>query len=251
MTIAQQVQFLKVYSLLLTGLIVWLGWRVLTPNQKPDSPLTELTVERINIVEPNGQLKMVLSNRHRQHPGLINGQPVPSRQREAGLLFFNSSGDECGGLVYDGTPSQAGMALSMDQFRGDQLLQVQYDEEATSQGSLKSYGLKLWDRPESPNLAQQQILVDSLKRMLNPAEFRQAMSRLKAAGRFGQDRLFVGRTKQREVGLFIHDAQGRPRIKLYVDATNQAKLEVLDQEGHIDPLVSTGISSSRGRTNSP
>lgn len=236
MTLTQQVQLLKVYSLLLTGFVSWLGWRILLPDHKPHPSPAELTVERINIVEPDGRLKMVLSNQHRQHPGLINGKPVPSRQREAGLLFFNSSGDECGGLIYDGTPQQADMVLSMDQFRGDQLLQVQYEAEATPQGLLKSYGLKLWDRPEKPDLAQQQILVDSLKKTLNQAGFQRAMSRLRAAGFFGRDRLFVGRTKQQEVGLFIDDKQGRARIKLYVDATNQAKLELLDQIGHVHQL---------------
>ena len=49
-----------------------------------------------------GDLRMVISNEHRQHPGIMNGEKLPDRERSSGIIFFNSSGDECGGLVYDG-----------------------------------------------------------------------------------------------------------------------------------------------------
>jgi hypothetical protein len=59
----------------------------------------EINVKRINIIENDGTIRMVLSNKERQHPGRIDGKDIDEREREAGLLFFNDEGDECGGCV--------------------------------------------------------------------------------------------------------------------------------------------------------
>lgn len=61
-------------------------------------------------------------------------------------LFFNSSGDECGGLVYDGNEKDAGMVLSVDKFRDDQIMQLQYMENTKNYD--RKYGLQIWDYPK-------------------------------------------------------------------------------------------------------
>src|SRR5690349_1064712 len=105
----------------------------------------EINAERINIVESDGTLKMVISNKERQHPGLSNFKPLPARERAAGIIFFNSSGDECGGLTYEGNEKEAGFGFSTDQFRNDQIMQFQYDQIGIGDSVKRSYGLKLWD----------------------------------------------------------------------------------------------------------
>ena len=98
------VRFLKFYSGFLSlALITTILY--LIPFSKNKS-FEEIDVERINIVEGNGDLKLVISNSERQHSGIINGKPLPKRQRKAGLIFFNSMGDECGGLIYDGNDKE-------------------------------------------------------------------------------------------------------------------------------------------------
>src|SRR5687767_1962305 len=65
---------------------------------------SEIDVERINIREPNGTLRMVISNTART-PGIIwRGveRPHPSGRRSAGMLFFNEEGTENGGLSFGG-----------------------------------------------------------------------------------------------------------------------------------------------------
>jgi hypothetical protein len=58
---------------------------------------TDINVERINVVEPDGRLKLVISNAARQTPGHIGGQVIPfERPDKAGLVFFSDNGDEVG-----------------------------------------------------------------------------------------------------------------------------------------------------------
>src|SRR6202166_1528966 len=64
---------------------------------------TELDVQRINVREPDGTLRMTISN-SATAPGLIfkgKEHPFPNRQA-AGILFFNDEGTETGGLLFGG-----------------------------------------------------------------------------------------------------------------------------------------------------
>lgn len=67
----KEIQLLKIYTVLLTVifLVLVMSSFVTNSNQKFD----QIDVERINIVESDGQLKMVISNKARQHPGIVNG----------------------------------------------------------------------------------------------------------------------------------------------------------------------------------
>ncbi len=59
-----------------------------------NATFTSIDVERINLREPDGTLRMVLSNRA-AFPGLIHKgkeRPHPGRTHAAGLLFFNDQG---------------------------------------------------------------------------------------------------------------------------------------------------------------
>ena len=97
----------------------------------------EITVGRIDIVEPDGTKRLILSNRS-QYPGsFVEGKEIarPDRRDVAGLLFINDEGTENGGLVYDGTKKTDGtvnadLSLTFDRFRQDQALQLShYDDQ--------------------------------------------------------------------------------------------------------------------------
>ena len=91
---------LKFYSITITGILTFfliLSFKPIPEQQR----FEEISVERINIVEPDGSLKMVISNQHRQHPGIANGKIIERETpRPPGMLFFNQIGDEMGGLVF-------------------------------------------------------------------------------------------------------------------------------------------------------
>src|SRR5579872_4446681 len=173
----KQVTALKYYlaflSLLVVGLISFISLREGTNRFK------ELTAERINIVESDNKLRMVISNQKRQHPGIMDGKVMAQREREAGMIFFNTDGDECGGLVFEGNKGGGGMAYSVDQYRNDQVMQLQYQEDTSKQQRLRGYGLKLWDRSDDFTLGDLIRLDDSLKRLNDTSVFRTVYGKLK------------------------------------------------------------------------
>lgn len=231
----KQVRFLRYYTLTIT--VVFAGLLVMAFNRdSTHEKFKEIDVERINIVEKSGKLKLVISNAERQHPGIIDGKVLPKRERPAGMIFFNETGDECGGLVYDGTKKSAGMVFSVDQYSNDQIMQLQYSEEENGAQKSRSYGLKLWDRPDGYTAGRLMSDVDSVKRLKDDARMQQFINSLNEQGLLGKERLFVGKTLKEDVGLFIRDDKGRPRIKIFVDKDGKGNIQFLDTLGKQVPF---------------
>ena len=88
----KEVRFLKAYAVVATlvGAVF-----VLTAFTSGKQKFEEIDVERINVVEKDGSLKMVISNKERQHPGVMDGKTISriGRSRPPGILFFNGIGD--------------------------------------------------------------------------------------------------------------------------------------------------------------
>lgn len=228
---SKTLRFFKIYSIFLTAAItvlVILSFK----NGKPH--FEEIDVERINVVEKNGDLKMVISNQERQHPGAMNGKTFPKRDREAGIIFFNSQGDECGGLVYDGNAKEAGMVYSIDKYKDDQIMQIQYEENTESKA--RKYGLQLWDYGKENAIEERGERFKQLQQLKNDSLMKAGITELKKEGLLPNERLFVGKTFNNEVGLFIKDKNGIPRIKVYVNKDNEPKIEFLDTAGNQVPL---------------
>ncbi|MBN1990577.1 MAG: hypothetical protein JW783_14330 [Bacteroidales bacterium] len=225
----KQITFLMVYSGMLTvALILTIAWVIV---KDPDTQFNEITVERINVVESNGDLKLVISNSQRQHSGIINGKALPQRDRQPGLIFFNAVGDECGGLVYDGNDNEAGLVLSVDQFRDDQVMQLRYVED--TKRKTRTYGLQFWEYPKENTYDQREQAFEAVKAISDKNEQREAILKMKAQGLLPEDRMFVGKKMNSDVGLFINDSTGRPRIRIYVDSENSPRIEILDEAGNI------------------
>ena len=71
----REVRFLKAYVVggtLLGVVLVLTAFTLQSTRQK----FGEIDVERINIVEKDGKLRMVISNEERQHPGIVNGKII-------------------------------------------------------------------------------------------------------------------------------------------------------------------------------
>ncbi|WP_250255318.1 hypothetical protein [Chryseobacterium sp. Marseille-Q3244] len=227
----KEVRMLKIYAASLTVVCVLLFILAFKANPSVER-FKEIDVERINIVEKDGTLKMVISNKERQHPGMVNHKNMNQRERDAGLIFFNSLGDECGGLVYDADEKGSGMVYSIDQRNTDQIMQLQYLEE-TGKDKKRVYGLKLWDRPDDFPLEAIIKFEDSLKKLNDPVASKKAYAMLREQGRLTNERFFAGKTANGDVGVFIRDTKGKVRLKLYVDKNNQTHIENLDENGNL------------------
>src|SRR5215469_6845215 len=89
------------YSLLATAV---LGALLLTGAASPGTQvLGQIRVQRIDIVEPDGTLRMVISNKARLPGVIVKGREQPPEDRpQAGMLFYNDEGSENGGLIFGG-----------------------------------------------------------------------------------------------------------------------------------------------------
>jgi len=193
----------------------------------------QITAERIDIVEPDGKIRMAISNRQSQHPGTIDGKQLPKRDRPAGMIFFNDDGNECGGLVYDGDKKSASMTYSIDQYKNDQIMQLQYSQENNGTQLQRSYGLKLWDKYDDFPSSKVMAYIDSLDKLNDAVAYKAGIEKLNASGRVTKERLFVGKNADGDVGLFLSDANGKPKLRIYINKQNQPVVETLDDKGSV------------------
>ena len=81
--------FLSVYAGLLT--LIFIGGSVYG-NEKRTNTADEITVQRINIVEPDGTPRLIISN-HAKLPGvMVHSKEKPLDRSQAGLIFLNDEG---------------------------------------------------------------------------------------------------------------------------------------------------------------
>jgi hypothetical protein len=239
-TIRREIRMLKAWAMAAT--LGWLavGMLALAPEGEPagERPhFEEIDVERINIVEADGQLRMVISNRERQHPGEVDGRTLPRPGgRPPGIIFFNHQGNESGGLIFDANGEDTGhfVSLTMDKSRNDQTIGMQHLE-----GDDGSYfaGLRIWNRPNSSIID----LVDEIERiraMEDEAAQEAAFQALRDAGELGAQRIVVGKMRNDAAVLSMSDAAGRERVRLTVEADGASRMEFLDGDGvvtHVFP----------------
>jgi hypothetical protein len=202
-----------------------------------------IDVQRINVREADGTLRMVLASRDR-FPGLLwHGQekPHPGRTDVAGLVFMNDEGTENGGLVFSGSKQNGKIDgsghLSFDQYEQDQVVTLEQTEEAGQRAA----GLTIADRPDAPLDLGAVRQLDSLSAAARAARLQQ----MRDGGEFGYRRLFVGKNEAQDSLVALRDAKGRVRLRLRVAASGAAAIEFLDEAGKIvktDTPTASGAS---------
>jgi hypothetical protein len=75
--------------------------------------------------------------------------------------------------------------------------------------------------------------VDSLKNLKDSAAYNAGIKKLQQPGVITAERLFVGKNNKGEVGLFLRDDKGKPRLKIYINSQNQPVIETLDDKGEV------------------
>src|SRR4051794_15530252 len=103
-TLRRDVRWLKMYALCSTAAFAVLALAAFArPAAAPKTKFEEIDVERINVVEKDGKLRLVISNRDRSPGPIAYGKPFgyPGGTRP-GMIFFNDEGSENGGLTFNG-----------------------------------------------------------------------------------------------------------------------------------------------------
>ena len=207
-------------------------------NQK----FTEIDVERINIVEKDGTVKMVITNTDRFPNGktkINNRLTNVDRKKRSGMLFFNEDGIECGGFIYDGQKKEnghsAGLSLTYDQYDGDQVMQLITQDVQKGNERYVSSTLAFNDRPSKESQQKTQEIMEELKMLQqkDPKAMEQKLADYEKQGLIGGvPRIMLGKSRSQNNGLFLFDDKGKPKAMFYVDKNNKAKLDFYDDNGH-------------------
>jgi len=230
--------FLRLYVVVSSLALVFLTTAALRQAGKPQS-LGEITVERINVVDANGTLRLVIANKDRMHPGVMDGKVIDRPRPVAGLLFFNDEGDEVGGLTITGQVRdgvrRANAGLMFDQLKQDQTIGLTYSEG----NGQRTAGLQVWDRSDKP-LSELIEQLNAANRIADATEREAAVRRIREAAPAGPRRVFVGKTADRTASVSLADAAGKPRLTLTVDAAGNPRIEFLDENGKIVDRIPQG-----------
>ena len=164
---------------------------------RPGRTFDEITVQRINLAEPDGTLRMVISDKARLPGVIIKGKELPKLDRpQAGMLFYNDEGSENGGLIFGGRKNEkgevvdAGGSLSFDKYGASEVVQLAgVDDDAN-----RFAGLSISDI---------------------------------------QRRVWIGRRDDGIASVSLMDAGGRRRIALEVPASGEPSLRFFDDKGQV------------------
>jgi hypothetical protein len=233
-SLRRQLWVMRAYMIVVSLALVVLATAAFRQPASPPPPqnLGEITVERINLVDKDGTLRMVIADKDRMHPGVLDGKIIERARPVAGIIFFNDEGDEVGGLTYSGRvangqrAAQAG--ITFDQLKQDQTIGLRYSE---SNGQ-RTAALEIWDRSDRP-LSE---LIDALSvanRLTDPAQREAAVRAARAGAPPAPRRVFVGKNADKAATMVLADANGKPRLTLTVDATGNPRIESLDENGKV------------------
>jgi hypothetical protein len=195
-------KFLLIYSVALStifGVVLLTG--AVTPKA---TKFDEITVHRINVVEPDGTLRMVISD-HAQLPGVMihgNERERSSDRSQAGMLFYNDEGSENGGLIFGGHRNakgevvDSGGSLSFDKYEANQIVQLAGVDDKEDRFA----GLIVTDSPATGD---------------------------------SRRRVWVGRDESGSAAVTLMDATGKKRIAIEVAPDGTPSISFLDANGKV------------------
>ena len=194
-------RYLSLYAAVLSTVIATTAFTG-AANTKANGAFDELTVRRINVVEPNGVLRMVISD-HAKLPGIIvRGKERSFARPQAGMLFYNDDGSETGGLIFGGRKNDkgevvdAGGSLSFDRYEANQIVQLIGVDDKEDRFA----GLVVSDSPTGTEVHR---------------------------------RAWIGRNDDGTASLELRDAKGKRRLVMQVSAEGAAKVQFLDEKGAV------------------
>jgi hypothetical protein len=225
-------RFLAVYSGVLT--LVFVVTVLYSFAAMKDPHFGIITARRMNIVEPDGTVRLTISNRADFPGGWIHKKesPRPDRRDAAGMLFMSEEGTEQGGFIWgagqmpDGTIENHGH-FSLDQYEENQIFALDTGQE----GKDKFSRITISDQGDYP-IEEKRKAEDRIGKL--PAEKQDdAWAEFFAAHRHDVKRMVLGRGPDGSVGLSLCDSDGKGRIWLGVQADGKAVLQFLDDSGKV------------------
>jgi hypothetical protein len=196
-----------------------------------------IDVERINVLEKNGRVRLVISNKSRSPAPMERGVEYGYQPgNRAGLTFYNEEGTEQGGITYTGERDSAGnyMAvggLSFDQYEQDQTVALQYFD----QNGRRRAGLAINDYPVGLSGLQLYRRYQRIQAVKDSAAKADSMKIFETLT--GSQRLYAGRARNGSSLVSLSDPSGRVRLRLSVDTLGVPKIEFLSAGGDVTKTI--------------
>ena len=229
--IEKELRFLKIYAGVTTlcCAIFFLTAFSVGKNAKFD----EIDVKRINVKDDDGKLRMVISNKDRQHFGISDGKPIERKNGRPtpGIIFFNHLGDEMGGLIVgeNGGKGHFG-SFTFDKVKGDQTMGFRHLEG--DDGKYES-GLAIWQQPNIPASVLEPKYA-AIEKITDKDARREAIEKMRNAGELMTTRLFIGKNRDDDASVLrMSDIKGKTRIEMSVEPNGNPKLNFLDETGKV------------------
>jgi hypothetical protein len=197
-----------------------------------------IDVERINVVEKNGQVRLVISNLARSPAPMERGVAFGYQPgNRAGMIFYNEEGTEDGGLIFSGHRDSTGKyqavgSLTFDQYEQDQTIALQYldtDGRRRAGLAINDYPLGISTLQLDKRYRRIQAMTDSGAKADSMKAFDQST---------GNQRLYAGRARNGSSLVTLSDPRGKARLRLSVDTLGAAKIEFLNQAGEVVKTIS-------------
>ena len=225
--VEKDVRFLKIYAGVMTILcgVFLLSAFAVSKNAKFD----EIDVKRINVKDDDGKLRMVIANKDRQHPGMVDGKLLDRKRNSAGMIFFDEQGTEIGGLIFETLKTGENYkSFTFDRTRGDQTIALQHLENKDGYWA----GLVFGD--DNIDVTTKNAKIEEIKKLPDVDARKAAYQEMRDKGELTVvPRLALGKGRDKSALFTMSDAKGKPRINMSVAADGNPKLEFLDEMGKV------------------
>jgi len=254
-TIERRLRILTIYTICSSAIMLFMFISAFSPGTATNwsaNPflgdtlhVRYLTAERVDIIEPDGNLAIALSNSVSSAKLQFDGQFIhgASNRDIPNIIFFDGKGDEVGGLAFanfheEGSPMQAIRHLAFDGFRQDEVITLSH----FVQNGKSRKGVFIYDRPDLPMMdalresgIEPEDNPDLLNHKLetfqkeNPERYQELWANPR--------RVAVQTNEDDDAELLLADAKGNIRLRFVVTPDGDAYIEFLDEDGNSVKLL--------------
>ncbi len=251
--IERRLRFLSMYAVCSSVVILFMiisafrlvvgisAYKDATPLRSDTLHIRHLTAERVDIIEPDGNLAIALSNSVTSAKPQFDGQILhgASNRDIPNIIFFDGKGDEVGGLAFanfqeDDSPFQAIRHLAFDGYRQDEVITLSH----FLQNGKSRKGVYIYDRPDvtiidafkeagidpedTPDILGKKL---DLYKTQNPDRYQEL---------WGNPRRVALQTNEyKDAQLLLADSEGNTRLRFVVKSGGEAFIEFLDKDENV------------------
>ncbi|MGA8672757.1 MAG: hypothetical protein WB679_22970 [Terracidiphilus sp.] len=236
--------FLRIYSGALTAVFtattalnLWNVPHSVSGAEQHHVDFDQLSIHRINIVEPDGTPRLVISDKAEFPGGFYMGKEFSRADRaDAGMLFMNDEGTENGGMLLGGYKDGKGEIhsmghLSFDAYEQDQTMSLDSSQDGSQHYTAYQINDSVGDTLFTPQVLDSYATV---RAMPDGPEKQKARAALKARYPYRlPERAALVRDVDNSVMLRMRDPDGHTRIMLRVAPDGTPTMQFLDASGKV------------------